>query len=207
MSDTDTSSETDEKRFPEQLKSLFNLENIKFPEDKSKAESELWYQKYKKHIPKTTAIPYMKKKKKKKKEQSLNPIWMYHRPGRITASIAGEVYKTNVDIISQSLLNKIMQYSEFMKKRNTRFGTNTEPLDWEYYKNAQLNYKNLIVKQYGFLIKETYPHLGVSSDGILSCTYHNDRVLEIKCPHNSQNELKDWQNDKKFPVNPDGSFK
>ena len=132
---------------------------------------------------------------------------MYHRPGRITASIAGEVYKTNVDIISQSLLNKIMQYSEFMKKRNTRFGTNTEPLDWEYYKNAQLNYKNLIVKQYGFLVKETYPHLGVSSDGILSCTYHNDRVLEIKCPHNSQNELKDWQNDKKFPVNPDGSFK
>ena len=51
---------------------------------------------------------------------------MYHRPGRITASIAGEVYKTNVDIISQSLLNKIMQYNEFMKKRNTRFGTNTE---------------------------------------------------------------------------------
>ena len=51
---------------------------------------------------------------------------MYHRPGRITASIAGVVYKTNVDIISQSLLNKIMRYNEFMKKRNMRFGTNTE---------------------------------------------------------------------------------
>ena len=35
---------------------------------------------------------------------------MYHTAGRRTASIARETYKTNVDITSQSLLNK---------KRNT----------------------------------------------------------------------------------------
>ena len=57
---------------------------------------------------------------------------MYHRAGRITASIAGEVYKTNIDITSQSLLNKIMQYTEVTKNRYTRFGTNTEPLAREY---------------------------------------------------------------------------
>ena len=56
---------------------------------------------------------------------------MYHRAGRITASIVGEVYKTDVDITSQSLLNKIMQYNEVTKKRYTRFGTNTEPLAQE----------------------------------------------------------------------------
>ena len=43
----------------------------------------------------------------KTKEQSLNPILMYDRAGQITASIPPEVYKRNVEITSQSLLNKI----------------------------------------------------------------------------------------------------
>ena len=50
----------------------------------------------KKHIPKMTTINLYEKTK----EQSLNPIWMYHGVGRITASTAGEVYKTNIDITS-----------------------------------------------------------------------------------------------------------
>ena len=133
---------------------------------------------------------------------------MYHRAGQITASMAEEVYKTNVDITSQPLLNKIMQYTEVTKNRYIRFGTNKEPLAQEYYKNTQkLHHKNLIAKQCGFLVKQTHPHLGASSDGIVSCTCHNNRVLEIKCPRNHQNEFKQWRNGKKFPLNPDGSFK
>ena len=88
---------------------------------------------------------------------------MHHRARRITASVAGEVYKTNVDITSQSLLNKIMQYTEVTKSRYTRFGTNTEPLAGEHYKNTQkLNRKNLIVKLCGFLVKQTVHHLTAS---------------------------------------------
>ena len=79
---------------------------------------------------------------------------MYHRAGRITASIAGEVCTTNVDITIRSLLNKIMQYTALMQ----------------------------------FHAHATMPV----------------RVLEIKCPHNYQNELK---HDKKFYLNPDSSFK
>ena len=41
---------------------------------------------------------------------------MYHRAGRITPSVTGEVDKTKVDITSQSLLNKIVQYTEVKKK-------------------------------------------------------------------------------------------
>ena len=101
-----------------------------------------------------------------------------------------------------------MRYTEVTKNRYTRFRTNAEPLAREYYKNTQkLHHKNLIVKQCGFLVKQTHPHLGASSDGIVSCTHHNDRVLEIRCPHNFQNELKQWRNDKKFHLNPNGSFK
>ena len=116
---------------------------------------------------------------------------MYHRSGQTTASIAGEVYKTNVDITSHSLLNKIMQYTEVAMNRYTRFGTNTEPLAPEYYKNTQkLNHKNLTVKQSGFLIKQTHPHVGASSNDIVSCIcHHNERVPEITCSYNTQNEL------------------
>ena len=101
-----------------------------------------------------------------------------------------------------------MQYTEVTKHRYTRFGTNTEPLAQEYYKNTQnLHHKNLMVKQCAFLVKQTHPQLSASSDGIVSCTCHNGRVFEIKCPHDSQNELKQQRNDKKFPLNPDGSLK
>ena len=41
--DTDTSSETEDNKFPDPLTSLFNPENINFPEDKIKAEGELRY--------------------------------------------------------------------------------------------------------------------------------------------------------------------
>ena len=132
---------------------------------------------------------------------------MYHR---VIASIAVEMYKTNVDItlVSQSLLNKIMRYNEVTKNTYTRFGTNTAPLSQECYKNTQkLNHKNLIAKQCDFLVKQTYPHLGASSDNIVSYTCHNDRVLESKCPNNYQNEFKHWRNYKKFPLNFDGNFK
>ena len=75
-------------------------------------------------------------------------------------------------------------------------------------KNTQkLNHKNLTVKQCGFLVKYTHPYCGASSDNIVSCTCHNERVLEIKCPHNYKNELKHCRNDKRFPLNPDGSLK
>ena len=77
-----------------------------------------------------------------------------------------------------------MQYTKVMKHRYTSFGTNTEPLAREYYKNTQnLNHKNLIMKQCGFLVKQTktYPSYPVaSSDSIISCTCHNDCVLKIK---------------------------
>ena len=118
-------------------------------------------------------------------------MWINHKAGQITASIAREVYKTKVDITIQSLLKTIMQYTEVTKHRYTRFGTNTEPLAQEYYKNTQnLHHKNLMVKQCAFLVKQTHPQLSASSDGIVSCTYHNGHVFEIKCPHDYQNELK-----------------
>ena len=102
---------TKEKKFPEPLTSLFTPESINFPEDKIKPEGELQYQSYNE----THSQNDYNNLYEKTKEQSPNPILMHHRAERITASIAGEVYKTNVDITSQCLLNKIMQYTKSRK--------------------------------------------------------------------------------------------
>ena len=116
-SDTDASSRTEDNEFPEPLTSLFNPESINFPKDEIQAEGELRYQNYKE----TYSQNDYNNLNEKTKEQSLNPIWMYHRDGRINPSVAGKVYKTNVDITSQSLLNKIVQYTEVKKSRYTRY--------------------------------------------------------------------------------------
>ena len=122
---------------------------------------------------------------------------MYHGAGRITGSAAGEVYKTNIDTItSHSLLNKIMQNQEVPKNKYTQFGIKTEPIAREYYKNTQNpHHKNLTVQICGFLVKKEFSLLGASSDGIVSCSYHKKRVLEIKCPFNYRKELKNWEKD------------
>ena len=110
--DTGMSSETEYNKFPEPLTSLFNPESINFPEDKIKAERELRSQ----NCQKTYSLSDYNNLYEKAKQQCLIPIWMYH-----IASIAGEVYKPNVDISSQSLLNKIMLYTKVTKNRYARF--------------------------------------------------------------------------------------
>ena len=98
-SNTDTSPETKDNKFPKPLTLLFYPESINSPKDNIKAVRKLRYQNYKEVYSQNDYNNLYKKIK----EQSLNPIWMYHRAGRITGSIAGEVYKTNVDITSQSV--------------------------------------------------------------------------------------------------------
>ena len=134
---------------------------------------------------------------------------MYHRAGRITGSVAEDVYKTNIDTItSYSLLNKIMQYQEVPKNEYTQFGIKSEPIARESYKNTQNpHHKKLTFQISGFLVKRELSHLGAPSDGIVSCSCHEKHVLEIKCPFNYRKELKNWEKDESFPSSGDKSFK
>ena len=80
---------------------------------------------------------------------------MYHRAGRITGSVAEDVYKTNIDTItSYSLLNKIMQYQEVPKNKYAQFGIKSEPIAREFYKNTQNpRHKKLTFQISSFLVK------------------------------------------------------
>ena len=52
-------------------------------------------------------------------------------------------------------------------------------------------------------MNEKYPELGESPDAIIKCDCcSGEGLLEIKCPFKYRNGLENWENDKKFPIDP-----
>ena len=67
--------------------------------------------------------------------------------------------------------------------------------------------KNLQVEETGFLVCAASPFLGASTDGLVTCSCHKSRVLEIKCPYKYCNGFEGWQNDKDFPLAPNKALR
>ena len=204
-SQTETSSETEETSLPEPLTSLYDPSSINMSQEQLTEHCKKLYRVYK-H---TYSQKDFQNLLEKTKLQSLNPLWMIHRAGRITASIAGEVSKTNLtEITSESLFKKIMQYEAGVQNKYTRYGNLMEPVARSNYYESQHNiHENFKVDETGFLVSKDFPFLGASPDGMVSCSCHKPRLLEIKCPYKYKNGLVNWQNDKNFPVSSDNKIK
>ena len=98
-SDTDTSSENEETTIPEPLTSMFDPSSINLSKEDLVQEAKEQYQTYIKE--------YRHRDFKNLHDvtttQSSNPLWMIHRAGRVTASVVGEVFKTNeLDVSNKS---------------------------------------------------------------------------------------------------------
>ena len=52
----------------------------------------------------------------------------------------------------------------------------------------------------GLHINVDFSYLGASPDSLIQCDCHGKGVLEIKCPHIYRYGLKNWQQDKTFPI-------
>ena len=52
-----------------------------------------------------------------------------------------------------------------------------------------------------------YPCIGGSLDGIVTCSCHKIRGIEIKCPYNYQKGLINWDEDRTFPIDRSNSIK
>ena len=104
---------------------------------------------------------------------------MLHRAGRITASKCYDVCHTDTEKISSpSLLATIMQYSETKSNKYTRYGNDNEPAVRKYFAKTQnAHHDNLLVNQTGFKVYTEHPCIGVSLDGIVTCSYHEIRGL------------------------------
>ena len=78
----------------------------------------------------------------------------------------------------------------------------------ENEKRAQTQYKTLSLQEHqNFVIQNTdlhidteFPYLGASPYSIIQCDYHGKGLFEIKYPHNYRYGLKNWLQDKTFPI-------
>ena len=182
-SQTDTGSEL-EFELPEPLVSLFDRTAINISNENLKTLCNKKYELYQKAY----SIKSYKNLLLVTEKQALNPLWMLHRSGRITASQCYDVCHTDTDKISSpSLLATIMQYSETKSNKYTRYGNDNEPAARKYFAETQnAHHDNLIVNETAFKVHTEYPCIGGSLDGIVTCSCHEIRGLEIKCPYNYQ---------------------
>ena len=193
-SETDSATETEENCLPDTLTSLFDPSTINIDQHEL---TNLCEARYREYVQTYTQNNY-DNLTQKTKTQSLSTMWMMHRAGRITASTAKQVYSMR-DEPSESLIKIIMQYGELVDNRFTRYGKETEPKAREFYKNKiQNEHHDLKVEETGFHVNAEYPYLGATPDGLVYCSCHESKVLEIKCPYKYKNGLLKWETDKDF---------
>ena len=125
------------------------------------------------------------------KAQSNSTIWHQYRKGRITASYFCDVSKYTWEKYPLSLVKSIMQYYAVSE--------NVPALKWgkeheddarkEYILYMESRHTHFEVKSSGLVINPSYPYLGASPDGVVSCDCCGTGVLEIKCTYKYRNEV------------------
>jgi len=196
-SDTDSDCENETNFLPEPLIALYdhNAKNLD-KEDLEKLLTQL-YSEYEDSYPQK-AYDHLREETK---NQASPENWILHRTGIITASVCHQVYKTKLEKPSKSLINSIMQYNSQCDNKYTKYGRNMEPVARQYYKKTMMEkHSNLVVCETGLNVKAICPFLGASPDGIVSCSCHTERLLEIKCPFKYRDSISGWEQDKDFPI-------
>ena len=136
------------------------------------------------------------------REQASSRIWHEQRHGRITASVAADCLRTNIQSPAPSLLRRICDRN--VKKLYVpalSWGNGHEEDGFRLFVNVMAGegpppktaatgkvflvgkyHDELHVNKSGLVLCEDKPHLGASPDGIVSCRCCGNGVLEIKCP-------------------------
>lgn len=122
------------------------------------------------------------------REQSGSELWLEHRVGMITASVAYSVF-TRVNTIRtkagphdlRPLLRLLMRETRVMTEDMQR-GISLEPIAKEAYRNQNTHHKGLQLHDCGLSILRGKPFIGASPDAIITCKCCSPRLLEVKCP-------------------------
>lgn len=115
--------------------------------------------------------------------QSKSRIWFSQRAGRVTASKMHQVVKAGP---SPASLVKSICYPEEMAFMSaaTSWGKKQEgAARARYAAEATSGHPGLTITDSGLVINPTWPWLGASPDGLLSCQCCGLGVLEVKCPY------------------------
>lgn len=122
------------------------------------------------------------------REQSCSKLWLEHRVGMITASVAYSVF-TRVNTIRtkpgphdlRPLLRVLMREARVTNEDMQR-GIMLEPVAKEAYKKQNTQHKGLTLHECGLSILRDKPFIGASPDAIVTCKCCSPRLLEVKCP-------------------------
>lgn len=119
------------------------------------------------------------------RQQYKTKLWNKFRSGRVTASKARAVCKTNPKSPAPSLIKAIC-YPETMNFTSaaTKWGCDHEQTaKTEFYDQMEPFHENLQINSCGFFIDPKNMFMGASPDATVSCDCCGTFLLEIKCPY------------------------
>ena len=109
------------------------------------------------------------------RQQSHSLLWYDQRAGRITASMFGKVARASPDSPPNSLIDTLMQKSRFNSAK-------VPALQWGLsIVAAKGQLVNLEYFNSGLHVNPSFPHLGATPDGMVSCECCGKGLIEIKC--------------------------
>ena len=119
--------------------------------------------------------------------QAESLLWYEHRQGRLTSSKFRSICHTTIDSPSQSLINSI--FSQVITSASIAWGRDHESCGQEEYKRqVQSQHQEFLLVTTGLHVNPLFPHVGASSDGLISCKGCGKGVLEIKFPYSKSVE-------------------
>ena len=116
--------------------------------------------------------------------QSESLLWFQHRHGRLTASKFIPLSRIKVESPSQSLIDDVIQNKPPPKIAVLSWRIECEEVARKQYEEfAKGKHTSFMLQKTGLHVNPLHPHLGASPDGLVTCSYCSDGVLEIKWPH------------------------
>ena len=113
--------------------------------------------------------------------------WYDARRGRITASYAGAIrsLKNGKSLIERILGNTLyIPFTNPALQHGNFFECVARAM---YYNDQHAHHKGLAVRECGLFVLDETPIPGASPDGLVTCTCHTPKLLEIKCSYKHRN--------------------
>ena len=111
--------------------------------------------------------------------------WYDARRGRITASYAGAIRSLkNGKSLIERILGNTLPFTTPALQHGNFFESVARAM---YYNDQHAHHKGLAVRECGLFVLDETPILGASPDGLVTCTCHTPRLLEIKCSYKHSN--------------------
>lgn len=121
---------------------------------------------------------------KSTRNQASCSLWFKYRQGLITASTFHSVLRYSGKTYPTSIVKKIMQYYNVDPSiPSLKWGRTHENVAIRDYTEYMKHHDDFKVNTCGLFINPSYPYLGTSPDGIVTCSCCGKGLMEINCTY------------------------